>query len=556
MLLVTLIGAGVLGDYLWNMHGLSARLIETVYAAPFIQNAVDFSMWRNVWLPDVGIGVLLYLSYLSVNWWLIPHVWRSGGLPKKLIWTLLLAVVLVAVLGTGFILSTYYGEQYLFNYPGFSFIPKMGDHPQPMIGIYPILFMALTMVVVYLGYAGFREAVIRYIERPDDRRAFRILVANRVTGFLAVYLLLFPVGKFLHLEFGGALFLLYFGLFSSAMLVFLNLYWLFPLKGDDSFWNGNVLLRQVVASFVCTFPVPVFVGFGATFPAVLLSWGFQLLVVTPLSWLLYQQGKDRILQLRGLEKALSRSKADLQFLRSQINPHFLFNTLNTLYGTALLERAADTAGGIQKLGDMMRFLLHENNQELIPLDREIEYLKNYISLQKLRTQSSPDILIEENIGAAGGGKREGRNAAGGRRDMRGGGAGMTGGRGDEAAAEGGRVPGISGERASESERRIAPMLLIPFVENAFKHGISLQERSWIKIDLQWDERTIRLEVRNSIHARGGDGHVRGDAGPEKERSGIGMTNVLERLKLLYPGRFTFSAGAEGNEFVVQLAVRP
>ena len=152
-------------------------------------------------------------------------------------------------------------------------------------------------------------------------------------------------------------------------------------------------MRQVVASFVCTFPVPVVVGYGARLPSVLLSWGCKLLGVPPLSWVLFQQGKGRILQLRGLEKALSRSKADLQFLRSQINPHFLFNTLNTLYGTALLERAADTAGGIQKLGDMMRFMLHENNMDRIPMEREIEYLKNYIWLQKLRTNSSPYILF-------------------------------------------------------------------------------------------------------------------------------------------------------------------
>ncbi len=90
-----------------------------------------------------------------------------------------------------------------------------------------------------------------------------------------------------------------------------------------------------------------------------------------------------------LEKALGRSSANLDFLRSQINPHFLFNALNTLYGTALQEQAGRTSEGIQKLGDMMRFMLHENTEEKIHLSKEVGYLQNYIALQRLRTQESP-----------------------------------------------------------------------------------------------------------------------------------------------------------------------
>ncbi len=203
----------------------------------------------------------------------------------------------------------------------------------------------------------------------------------------------------------------------------------------------------------------------------------------------------------GAEKALVKSKTDLQFLRSQINPHFLFNVLNTLYGTALQENAERTAGGIQKLGDMMRFMLHENNQDFIQMSKEIEYLKNYISLQKLRTESSADIIIVENISE------------------------------------------------QNCNHKIAPMLLIPFVENAFKHGISLKEKSWIKINLECNEKNILFEVRNSMHARL-------DNDPEEERSGIGFKNVLERLKLTYGGRFQASVNSDGTEFFVQLAIQP
>jgi LytS/YehU family sensor histidine kinase len=223
-------------------------------------------------------------------------------------------------------------------------------------------------------------------------------------------------------------------------------------------------------------------------------------VVTPLTWLLYQQRRDKIIQLKGMETALERSMADLQFLRSQINPHFLFNALNTLYGTAMRERSEQTAAGIQLLGDMMRFMLHENNQDLIPMNKEIEYLRNFIALQKLRTPSSPDIQIEDNI--------------------------------DEV----------------QCNRQIAPMLLIPFVENAFKHGISLQERSWIDIKLECSDTFTCFQVRNSIHHRM-------EADTEKDRSGIGLKNVAARLKLLYPGKHELQVHENGNEFIAKLVLQ-
>jgi len=202
-----------------------------------------------------------------------------------------------------------------------------------------------------------------------------------------------------------------------------------------------------------------------------------------------------------LQTALGQSEADLQFLRSQINPHFLFNVLNTLYGTALQEGAGRTAEGVQKLGDMMRFMLHENHLTEIPMSKEIEYLRNYIALQELRTQSAEAIRIETDI--------------------------------DETFPE----------------YHIAPMLLIPFVENGFKHGISLREASWIRLQLHHEGDRILFEMRNSVHVRKGDD-------PERSRSGIGLKNVLHRLKLLYPDRHEFYMHQDEKEFFVQLSLQP
>lgn len=247
------------------------------------------------------------------------------------------------------------------------------------------------------------------------------------------------------------------------------------------------------------FSAVVFSGSNKLFEF-LLYWLFLLLIVTPLNWLLYQQRKDKILQLKGMETALAKSATNLQFLRSQINPHFLFNALNTLYGTALREKSEQTAEGIQMLGDMMRFMLHENNLDLIPMNKEIEYLKNYIALQKLRIPSSTDIQIADNIGDV------------------------------------------------KCNRDIAPMLLIPFVENAFKHGISLKERSWIDIKLECTETFISFEVRNSIHT-GYEGDM------EKDKSGIGLKNVANRLKLLYSGRYELNVNRVKNEFIANLLIK-
>jgi len=227
--------------------------------------------------------------------------------------------------------------------------------------------------------------------------------------------------------------------------------------------------------------------------------GAVCFVVMPLSWHLFGKRTSKTRELQGLKTALGRSSANLDFLRSQINPHFLFNALNTLYGTSLQENAERTGEGIQRLGDMMRFMLQENVQEKISLTREVDYLNNYIQLQKLRTETSSDIIITTEI--------------------------------DE------EIKGLE----------IAPMLLIPFVENAFKHGISLREPSHIKISLQTRNKVLYFDVSNSIHPKGLND-------PERDKSGIGLENVKQRLNLLYPNKHELTIRESAKEFFIHLTV--
>ncbi len=200
-----------------------------------------------------------------------------------------------------------------------------------------------------------------------------------------------------------------------------------------------------------------------------------------------------------LKTQIVSKSAELLNLRSQINPHFLFNALNTLYSVSLKENAEKTSDGIQKLGDMMRFMLNENHQDRIPLSKEIEYLHNYIDIQRMRIDENHNIEIKVNI------------------------------------------------QNSEREIFISPMLLNPFVENAFKHGISFRNPSWIYITLTHDAQKLYFKVHNSLHPKQ-------ENSPEQANNGIGLENVKKRLELIYPNRHTLDIQVSDNDYFVSLII--
>lgn len=492
------------------------------YAGAFINNHVPFNLYRNVVLPDVGMIVLIYCVYLFISLFTLrrfysPKKYAAGtstislsfkkvslrGMARKVlreyVWFLIQVVLLIFLLGTALNIATYYKHEWQFHYPGFSLFPKKEYNPNSMIDIGGAYAFVAIVTVIYFFYVLIREIIIRFIEASGNKRAFRTLICNQCTVTMVYYIALPVFLKSFNLIHEDAFFPAYYLVTLALFLMYMsNMYWLFPMTDSSSFFSNRIISRLFISAFFFSFPLIAAIHENPLV-AFLYALLFQLFIITPLTWLIYQQKKDKILQLRGTEEALVKSRTDLQFLRSQINPHFLFNVLNTLYGTALQENAQRTAEGIQKLGDMMRFMLHENNLDFIDMHKEVEYLENYIALQKLRTQSSPDIVIEDNI------------------------------------------------KVQNCNYKIAPMLLIPFVENAFKHGISLKEKSWIKINLSCDEKNIFFEVYNSMH-------IRNENDPENKRSGIGFRNVMERLKLIYPGRHQVSVNGDGKEFFVKLSI--
>ncbi|WP_339880210.1 histidine kinase [uncultured Algoriphagus sp.] len=225
-----------------------------------------------------------------------------------------------------------------------------------------------------------------------------------------------------------------------------------------------------------------------------------IFIVFPISNIVFGKYEDYIGKIDVLSLQVNQSSANLSFLRSQINPHFLFNALNTLYGAALMENAEKTSDGIQKLGDMMRFMLHENQMDKIPLTREVDYLRNYLDLQMLRFKNESNLNVEIKI--------------------------------SDQICEG----------------SIAPMLLIPFVENAFKHGISTKSKSWIKINLRCLQGSVHLDVVNSIHPKK-------QTEDPRDESGIGLENVKSRLAHFYPQKHNLTIVANDTEHFVHLSVQ-
>lgn len=190
-------------------------------------------------------------------------------------------------------------------------------------------------------------------------------------------------------------------------------------------------------------------------------------------------------QLRGEKRA-----AEVAFLKTQINPHFLYNTLNLLYSMAY-PGARPVANAILKLSELMRYMLHESPDGQVDLAQEIEYLHNYLALYRLRF---PDSLFVD----------------------------FT----------------VTGEPAGH---RIAPLVLIPFVENAMKHGVLDDPKYPVRVHLDLGENQLRFEVENR----------RSDDNKDAT-TGIGLPNLRRRLELLYPRRHTLRVDSAGERFTTSL----
>jgi sensor histidine kinase YesM len=203
--------------------------------------------------------------------------------------------------------------------------------------------------------------------------------------------------------------------------------------------------------------------------------------------------KSRKLQIALMQQ---RTQAELDALKAQVNPHFLFNSLNNIYGTAIQEDSPRTAESVQQLSGIIRYVMEESRLQTTDIRRELQFIGDFVELQRLRLPSQSNIDIQTTI------------------DW------------------------------DEKPARIVPLLLNPLVENAFKYGISIQYPCFVHVSLQVRDGQLRLTTENSILPR-----------TDLEKgTGLGLANVRQRLDLAYPDLYSLNINETDKTFRVVLTI--
>lgn len=206
-------------------------------------------------------------------------------------------------------------------------------------------------------------------------------------------------------------------------------------------------------------------------------------------------------QSEKLKRILYEEKltTEMAFLKSQINPHFLFNVLNSFYSKALKNNVPELAEGIAKLAELMRYMVYETNEDRVPLENEIHHLKKFIQVYQLRIAEDDDVFINFTV------------------------------------------------KGAVENVKLSPMLLIPFVENAIKHGIDTKAKSVINISLEVAQNKLSYKVTNTMQ--------QAVYGLKNSASGFGLDNLKKRLSILYPNAYTIETKVEKGCFLSLLELK-
>ena len=305
----------------------------------------------------------------------------------------------------------------------------------------------------------------------------------------------------------------FFSMFFQAAAVYFNLYFLMPrfLEKGRYFKYVVLLVTTIVAA-------AVLIVSGYYVGAWVLDQPMQVLYhIDPANYFsLFESGAlpstaasmtlamsikltKNWIETRRREELLAREKleTELKFLRAQFNPHFLFNTINSIFVLIHKDprRASDS---LAKFSNLLRYQLYECNEQHIPVDQELFYMENFLELQKLRLDANVDVTFKRDPG---------------------------------------QHPGLT----------IAPFIIMPFVENAFKHVSQHQDsQNWIRIGLEFQGPQLLLDISNSVS----------ENTPASQDAviyrGIGLKNVQRRLDLLYPGQHELIVQEQSNQFRVML----
>lgn len=277
---------------------------------------------------------------------------------------------------------------------------------------------------------------------------------------------------------------------------YVNVYYLFPrflLRGQAWAYVWRVL---AISAAIMLVQVGLEAYYGhqpprALFNVVTLKFFVSIMIIGTATGYAYI---EKMIRDQRLEQ--EQLKTELSFLRSQVSPHFMFNTLNSMVALAR-KRSDKLEPALIELSNLMHYMLYESDQEKVSLTKEINYLQSYIDLQTLRFGHQVQIIFSM--------------------------------------------------QHPPEERFIEPMLLIPLIENAFKHGIGLIDDPEINIQLKVDGNRLSLEVRNKYNLYTQE--------VKDKVTGIGLTNLVRRLKLLYPDRHEIIAEKNGHWFNACLKIQ-
>ncbi|MGK7389098.1 MAG: sensor histidine kinase [Candidatus Cyclobacteriaceae bacterium M2_1C_046] len=454
---------------------------------------ITFGFSANYFVPKLFQYITLYLTFLVLNFKVAPDLVEKKSVTKNIFILILTFIVLGLVLGT---INTYLKTYLYIQYETADEAYRMFFQKSFIYSLWLIFILGFYNVIKYFGvylltHSEKIQAKYKYIS-PGVIIAF-------IVWMVSIFILMIAEAH-KSIIIAWALFSL-----SGIFLFLFSFNSLIPRSFKTKKPFKNFLIKIFLILVISIFPMAFLAMIAihdeeAAFGFSFFNAAFHLFITTPLVWIAFKRHLKGNEEIYNLKKELGKTSASFDFLRSQINPHFLFNALNTIYGTAIQEKAERTGEGIEKLGDMMRFMLQENMQEKIPLAREVEYLNNYIGLQQLRTDANPNVRINTQI------------------------------------------------EEPVDNYQISPMLLIPFVENAFKHGISFREPSHINITLEIRDNTLYFDVYNSKHNKQ-------EQDPEKYKSGIGLNNVKQRLQLLYNDQHELILRETGKEYFIHLTIK-
>lgn len=331
---------------------------------------------------------------------------------------------------------------------------------------FTIAMHALVWVfLLVIPYVTTDQVFNSFAAEPDIKYLQLCLVLSSVLILIFYFNYLFLISKFLLAK----KYLLYFSfLFLAILFLLAGTLFLFSQYNPDTLAKIDPTVEKIIPVIIIN--------------AVSL---WLLTIVSSILWAAYNR-------LRQAES--EKLSAQIASLKSQINPHFLFNTLNNIYATAI-DTSPKAADMVDKLSEMMRYTMKDTQQDLVLLEDEINYINNFIELQKLRLDRSVRMEYKTLH----------------------------------------NIPAL----------QIAPMLLIPFIENAFKHGVNSEQKSHIKIELAINKSELQLNVINNKV------NVQKDI---IERSGLGIENTRSRLNLIYPSKHLLIINDTEKDFSVSLHI--